>query len=115
MDLSLICRHENVPENLWSAIWSRLRPVNFFSFLATDDPWHLVFFVWVRSIATEQNDRYLVLTCRRAFAMVLLVFLGFFHDCFSCLGQRIKLLPGSSVKVIVNTRTGGVFTTVWKR
>src|SRR6266849_9774738 len=74
--LSLICRHENVPgEPLVVAqagdrpysrtMWSCLQPVNFFSFLATDDFGR--FLVWVRSIARAQNDRYLVLTCRRFF------------------------------------------------
>jgi hypothetical protein len=41
----------------------------------------------------HRNDRYLVLTCRRVFAMILLVFLGFFYDCSSCLVRRITLLP----------------------
>jgi hypothetical protein len=51
------------------------------------------FLIWFRSIATGQNDRYLVLTCRRVFAKILLVFLGFFYDGSSCLGRRITLLP----------------------
>jgi hypothetical protein len=53
-------------------------------------------FSWLGgSIATAQNDRYLVLTCRRVFAMTLLVFLGFFYDCSSCLVRRITQLPES--------------------
>jgi hypothetical protein len=46
--------------------------------LATDNAWGFLGSVSIKSIATAQNDRYkyLVLTCRRVFAMVLPVSLG---------------------------------------
>ena len=95
------------------AIWSRLRPVNFFSFLATDNAWQMLgTFLWVRSIATAQNDMYLVLTCCRAFAMILPVLLGFFCDCSSCLLRRITPLPAARFGCLYAYRAGKQETSV---